>query len=289
MNTTEVQTPWGTKQIVDFNIHGLKVGAKDGQCPKCSDQRSTNQKRKANCASYDWNTGVITCHHCGEKTQMHNLEWKHESDKVYVRPENKSGTLPDKAIEWFSSRGISSGTLSALRVGYGREWMPQTGQNENAIHFNYFIGDELINTKYRDGRKNFKLVKGAERVFYNLNSIFNTDSVVIVEGEMDVLALHEAGVYNAVSVPNGATIGSNNLDYLDNCIDYFADKEKIILALDEDEAGQALRYEFIRRLGAELCYIARFDEVKDANECLTRFGADKLRSVIDSATPVPLS
>ena len=61
MNTTEVQTPWGTKQIVDFNIHGLKVGAKDGQCPKCSDQRSTNQKRKANCASYDWNTGVITC------------------------------------------------------------------------------------------------------------------------------------------------------------------------------------------------------------------------------------
>ena len=53
MNTTEVQTPWGTKQIVDFNIHGLKVGAKDGQCPKCSDQRSTNQKRKANCASYD--------------------------------------------------------------------------------------------------------------------------------------------------------------------------------------------------------------------------------------------
>ena len=33
MNTTEVQTPWGTKQIVDFNIHGLKVGAKDGQCP----------------------------------------------------------------------------------------------------------------------------------------------------------------------------------------------------------------------------------------------------------------
>ena len=84
MNTTEVQTPWGTKQIVDFNIHGLKVGAKEGPCPKCSDDRSSNQKRKAHCASYDWNTGVITCHHCGEKSQMHNLEWKHESDKVYI-------------------------------------------------------------------------------------------------------------------------------------------------------------------------------------------------------------
>ena len=73
-------------------------------------------------------------------------------------------------------------------------------------------------------------------MFYNLNSIFNTDSVVIVEGEMDVLALHEAGIHNAVSVPNGATVGNNNLDYLDNCIDYFADKEKVILALDENKS-----------------------------------------------------
>ena len=49
---------------------------------------------------------------------------------------------------------------------------------------------------------------------------------VITEGEMDVLALHEAGVKNVISVPNGATLNSNNLDYLDNCIDYFEDKEK---------------------------------------------------------------
>ena len=31
---------------------------------------------------------------------------------------------------------------------------------------------------------------------------------------MDVLALHEAGITNAISVPNGATLNSNNLDYL---------------------------------------------------------------------------
>jgi twinkle protein len=49
---------------------------------------------------------------------------------------------------------------------------------------------------------------------------------VIVEGEMDALSLHEAGIHNVVSVPNGATLGTNNLDYLDNCIDYFTDKEK---------------------------------------------------------------
>ena len=66
--------------------------------------------------------------------------------------------------------------------------MPQTGKTENVIKFNYFMGDQLINVKYRDGRKNFKLFKGAEKVFYNINSIVGYEYCVIVEGEMDVLS-----------------------------------------------------------------------------------------------------
>ena len=91
--------------------------------------------------------------------------------------------------------------------------MPQTGKEENTIQFNYLVGGNLTNIKYRDGRKNFKLYKGAEKVFYNIDSVVGHDDCVIVEGEMDVLALHEAGITNAISVPNGATLNSNNLDY----------------------------------------------------------------------------
>jgi 5S rRNA maturation endonuclease (ribonuclease M5) len=138
------------------------------------------------------------------------------------------------------------------------------------------MGDQLINIKYRDGRKNFKLYKGAEKVFYNINSIVGYDECIITEGEMDVLALHEAGIKNAISVPNGATLNTNNLDYLDNCIDYFEDKEKIILAVDSDDAGQALQQELVRRLGAEVCYLADFEECKDANEYLIKYGKEKL-------------
>jgi len=166
--------------------------------------------------------------------------------------------------------------------------MPQTGKVENTIKFNYFMGNQLINVKYRDGRKNFKLFKGAEKVFYNINSIVGHDTCVIVEGEMDVLALHEAGVHNTISVPNGATLNSNNLDYLDNCIDYLEDKTKIILAVDADEPGQMLKQEFIRRLGAETCYLVDFDDCKDANEYLTKHGSDRLKTTIHSAQQVPL-
>ena len=131
--------------------------------------------------------------------------------------------------------------------------------------------DNLTNVKYRDGRKNFKLYKGAEKVFYNIDNTVGHNTCVIVEGEMDVLALHEAGIKNAISVPNGATLNSNNLDYLDNCIDYFEDKEKIIIAVDNDPPGVALQTELVRRLGAEVCYLASFDDCKDANEYLIKY------------------
>ena len=145
-----------------------------------------------------------------------------------------------------------------------------------------------IRDRYRDGRKNFKLYKGAEKVFYNIDSVVGHDDCVIVEGEMDVLALHEAGITNAISVPNGATLNSNNLDYLDNCIDYFEDKEKIILAVDNDEPGQALQQELIRRLGAEVCFLATFEECKDANDYLIKYGKEALAQRIIKSRPVPL-
>jgi twinkle protein len=105
---------------------------------------------------------------------------------------------------------------------------------------------------------------------------------------MDVLAMHEAGVTNVISVPNGATLNSNNLDYLDNCIDYFEDKEKVILAVDADEPGQALKQEFIRRLGAEVCFLIDFEDCKDANDYLVKYGAERLRDAVATVKPVPL-
>ena len=283
MNTTEING----FEIDNFNQYDLEVGKRDSTCPLCSAHRSSqNQKKKV--ALLDWERGLGTCNHCNEVFQLHTFQRKGGGDKIYVKPNFAESTLPTKVLEWFSSRGISSETLSRLKVGCGKEWMPQTQKLENTIQFNYFIGEELINIKYRDGAKNFKLVKDAEKVFYNLNSIVNSDTVVIVEGEMDVLALVESGITNAVSVPNGATLTRNNLDYLDNCIDYFSNKEKVIIAVDSDEAGAGLQSELIRRLGAELCYTVDFGDSKDANECLTSLGADKLRSIINSAIPVPL-
>jgi len=294
MQTTEING----FTIDRFNQYGLKEGASQGICPLCSHNRKP-KNQKAKCSSYDWDRGIGTCHNCNTSFQLHTYQRKGASERKYVRPETKlmmqgltlrSKDTPttDKVSEWFESRGISQKTLNELHVGQGAEYMPQTGKVENTIQFNYMMGDQLINVKYRDGRKNFKLYKGAEKVFYNINSIIGYDSCIITEGEMDVLALHEAGVKNVISVPNGATLNNNNLDYLDNCIDYFEDKERILLAVDKDEPGQMLQQELVRRLGAEICFIVDFDDCKDANEYLIKYGAESLSESIAKARPYPL-
>ena len=274
--------------IDQFNQHKLDEGKTQGICPLCSSDRQPKHQ-KLKCASYDWERGLGTCHHCDSSFQLHTYQRKGSSEKVYVRPEVVKIKPPtSKVVKWFNTRGISQQTLTDLRCGEGPEFMPQTGKTENTIQFNYIMGDQLINVKYRDGRKNFKLYKGAEKVFYNINSIVGYDTCVITEGEMDVLALHEAGIKNAISVPNGATLNSNNLDYLDNCIDYFEDKERVILAVDNDEPGLALQQELIRRLGAEVCFLTTFEDCKDANDYLIKYGKEKLVKRIEGARPVPL-
>ena len=285
MQTTEING----FVIDEFNQHGLKEGASQGTCPLCSHTRKP-KNQKAKCASYDWERGLGTCHNCNTSFQLHTYQRKGASEKVYTRPTKPTNLneVSTKVEEWFHKRGISKHTLRALQVSEGSEFMPQTGRQENTIQFNYYMGDQLINIKYRDGRKNFKLFKGAEKVFYNINSIVGYDWCVITEGEIDVLALHEAGIKNVISVPNGATLNNNNLDYLDNCIDYFDDKQKIILAVDADEPGQMLKQELVRRLGAEVCFLVDFNGEKDANDYLLKYGADDLRNAIHTARPVPL-
>ena len=137
--------------IDQFNQHKLDEGKTQGICPLCSSDRQP-KNQKAKCASYDWERGLGTCHHCDSSFQLHTYQRKGASEKVYVRPvavEIKPPT--SKIVEWFKTRGISQKTLTDLRCGEGPEFMPQTGKTENTIQFNYIMGDQLINVKYRDG------------------------------------------------------------------------------------------------------------------------------------------
>lgn len=221
--------------------------------------------------------------------QHYNFELD-QSNKVYVKPIQRLEKIDAKYIEYFESRGISNNTLLRFNITQSVEWMPKANKETTAICFNYYRNNELVNIKYRAAQKDFKLEKDAELIFYNIDSIKDEDTCIIVEGEIDCLSMYEAGIYNVVSVPNGAAIKGNiNLKYLDNCFEYFHDKQKIIIAVDSDEAGERLKAELVRRFGKEKClYLDYPKDCKDANEILKTYGKEKLNELVVNAKDFPI-
>lgn len=274
-------------EVEKFNQYNLPDKARMSTCPLCSSHRKP-ENQKSKCLMLDWETGLGTCQHCGEVIQLHTYK-RLRKEKIYSKPVWKNNTeLSERLVRWFEGRKISQNTLTKMKITEGKEWMPQAGKEVNTVQFNYFRDYELVNVKYRDGAKNFKMFKDAERIFYNLDNIRTTKDVIIAEGEMDALSYFECGFWNATSVPNGSTKGNVNLDYLDNCYEYFENKDRIYLSLDNDEAGQNTQKELVRRLGAERCFLIRLNECKDANEFLQKYGKELLREAVLNAEPCPL-
>lgn len=272
-------------RIENYNVYKLDVNSKTSTCPLCSEHR---KKKQDKCLSVFWDTGLASCNHCGELLQLHTYK-KKEVENTYEIPSNIdfNTTLSDKLIKYILSRGIDVKSADRLKIRECKEWMPQTKKEENCICFDYYLNGELINIKYRDGRKNFKLYKGAEKLLYNIDAIRTAKECVLVEGEFDVLAFDTAGVYNVASIPNGFNLKGNiNLDYLNNYIEYLDNKETIYLAFDSDKAGIKGREEYIRRIGAERIKLIDFKDCKDANDFLLKYGKEDLKNCISNAKEI---
>tara|TARA_B110000483_G_C18204350_1_gene546858 strand:+ start:1676 stop:3457 length:1782 start_codon:yes stop_codon:yes gene_type:complete len=273
-------------KIKNYNQYAFKANVKTSTCPICSEHR---KKKKDKCVMLDWERGLATCQHCGAVLQMHEYV-KSNQEIEYVKPPVRIYDDPsEKVLSWFQGRGIGLNTIRRLRISGGLEWMPQTKTEVMTIQFNYFLDSTLVNVKYRDAAKNFKMFKDAEKIFYNIDSVRFTDDVIITEGEVDVCSIVESGINNAISVPNGFNLSGNiNLDYLTNYYELFENKAKIILCLDNDEAGRKGQQELIRRFGAEKCYLVDLKDCKDANEYLVKYGGEELKEAIESAPQCPL-
>lgn len=272
-----------------IELRGKVSGQHKFRCPKCGENKSDTD------LSVNIDTGLYNCKkpRCGWSGIVATNNYQKELPKQYKRPIWKNNTkLSDGIVHWFKGRGISQETLVKMKVTDGPEWMPKMPEGKtsvNTIQFNYLRGQDLINTKYRDGNKRFRLEKDAELIFYNLNALKDTKIISIQEGEIDTLSYIEAGIDYAISVPNGANkSGSVKLEYLDNCWEHFENIEKIIIATDNDEPGIALKNELARRLGIERCYYVDFDDCKDANEYLLKHGKEALRLITTNAKIFPI-
>ena len=233
-------------------------------CPQCS---HTRKKAKGRCLSVNTIEGVWCCHHCGWSGSLKaGEESRSQPPRRIVRPSfEKPSTVPEVLHEWFARRGITESIVGRYGIALQDVYLPQREEEVPCIVFPYMRNDEVVNLKYRSLEgKDFRQVRGAEKVFYGLDDL--TESwAAIVEGECDKLALAVAGIANAISVPDGAPPPNSRpsdtkFDFLTNCAAQLDSLKKIVLAVDQDAAGQTLEAELARRLGPGRCYRVRWPE-----------------------------
>lgn len=265
-----------TGAVYEFTPNGRGVEQKY-LCPECSHLR---KKKNDKCLNWNIDKEVGLCHNCNASFR----QFKHAEQKQYTVPEWKNITdLSDAAVKWFTGRMISQATLVKMKIFTAQEYMPQDQKEVEAICIPYFFQEKLYNIKFRALEKKFKMVSGAELIFYNQDALLKYEDIIIVEGEIDALSFIQCGFNNVVSVPNGA---GSKLDFLDTYIGLFDNVKRVYLAVDQDTPGITLRDELARRLGPERCLLVNFKDCKDANEYLLQYGSD-FGDLIKDAIPIP--
>lgn len=284
-------------QGIRLNNHN--IGSHKTVCPRCS---HTRKKKKDPCLWVnvtEHNKAMWKCHNCLWTGAAGNVTHgsKDEAPKrEYKKPEpvKDDSSLPKSVQEFFTGRGISIDVVKRNKIFFD--------ENKSAIAFPYYVRGELINIKYRTLDKRFSMTSGARLTLYGLDDIREVwqgkkRELIIVEGEMDKLALEMCGFRNVLSVPNGAPASIKEGDEIDNtgAFAYIAhaetllrEAESVILAVDDDKAGENLRYELARRIGAAKCSIVKFPH-KDANGCLQNLGGDIILDCLNDAKPYPIA
>lgn len=272
-------------------------------CPQCS---KTRKKKSAKCLSVSVEKGLFNCHHCGwagsieeggrdaDREHWAKPKWR-APDRLNARP-----SLPPEFVKWWADRGISERTLEKCSVKAASAYVPAVEDHAECIVFPYFVPGpdkfEVVNRKYRmlADKSGQRLEAQARIVWYGLERIAGAETVVIVEGEPDALAVVEAGTWAVLSVPHGAPKEDTKdygrkFDFIAECEEYTKHVRQWVIWVDNDAPGKTLEGELIRRLGPESCRkVSPVEGCKDANDVLLKHGPQAVQEAIATAAPWPV-
>lgn len=143
-----------------------------------------------------------------------------------------------------------------------------------------FGGRVLDNSlpKYINSPEN--LVYSKARNLYGLNIAKNSKSenLIIVEGYMDVVSLHQRGIENVV-----ASCGTALTEAQGRLLRKYS--QKVIISYDSDGAGQAATLrglEILSNLGCDI-RILQMEGAKDPDEYVIKYGNGRFNNLVDNA------
>ena len=150
-------------------------------------------------------------------------------------------------------------------VGFSARILPKFDDGKSGKYINSPETDIYHKSKILFGYNNAK------------KSIADKKEAIIVEGQMDLIMSHQAGIENVVAV-SGTSFTDDHVKILKR----FADK--VLLSFDQDEAGEkAMKRSALLALygGLDVFIIPKKAGVKDVADLIKDFGGEEWKNLID--------
>ena len=206
----------------------------------------------------------------------------------YRKPVKKKIEVKEPAVKYMQSRGISEEVTKKYQI-------TTVNDKDNILVFPFLDKDEnLVSVKYR--KADFDKTKDKNKEWFEPNCkpiLFGmyqcnleNDTLVITEGQIDSLSVAEAGIENAVSVPNGA----RGFTWVPYCWEWLTRFKKLIVFGDFENGAMTLLSELETRFPGAVLAIQEEDYkgCKDANEILQKFGKEAVRKAVENAKILPV-
>lgn len=211
--------------------------------------------------------GWATCFSCSHR-------WNYdEGDTVSEKksPANKAAFIIHEPVP-LMKRGLRQETLKSYRYGVGKV----DGRSVQVADY-FDKNGRMIGQKVRGADKNFYSIGKTDGQFFGAKSVRGSGKrITITEGEIDAMSIGQAmgGKEDVVSLPNGAAAAAKairaNLEML---LKY----DHVILAFDDDDAGQEAIETVATLLPSGKVKIMRYGGHKDGNAQLTEEGDASVR------------
>ena len=135
--------------------------------------------------------------------------------------------------------------------------------------------------KYINSPENVVYSKGRNLFGLNVAKKGDTKQLLIVEGYMDVISLHQRGITNVVA-PLGTALTQQQGWLLRK------NSEKIIVSFDSDEAGMMAKMralDILQNMGCDL-RILQMEGAKDPDEYIIKYGNARFNNLVEKALSV---
>ena len=158
-----------------------------------------------------------------------------------------------------------------------RLMIPILDERNRVIAFGGRVLDDS-KPKYINSPENIVYIKGRHLFGLNVAKKGDTKRLLIVEGYMDAISLHQRGITNVVASLGTALTTSQGWLLRKNC-------EQVILGFDSDGAGQTaiLRaMEVMQNMGCDM-RVLQMSGAKDPDEYVLKYGAVRFQKLLDDA------